>query len=407
MLSRLAARAALVAVLAAALPAQAGERLTLDDAFARVAALPSRPAPARRCAATCSPPSATSPRYAPRWCAGAELENALGSGDYSGLDRAELTLTPGLGARTRRQARRAPRARAKPHRRAGARARSRAAWTCWPKSRAATSPWSLRGAQRDIAARRHRAAPAHRRRRAPARCTAGASPESVRADRAGRAGTRRTRSRRAQQAQVAARQHLAALWGERDPRFDIVAGDPLALPAIADFDALAALLRAHAGARALRRRAPHPRSAAATGAHRRPAPTSTGRSACARFRRRRRRRAGRQRVDAAGRGASRAAGDPRRRGRTGGRSKIEREVQGLSLYSTLVEAHGRYRVAQLEVAAPARRRAAQAGDAPKPPPNAPTAPARSATSNGRSCSPNAPPTRTQQLDAALSTPSAP
>ena len=49
---------------------------------------------------------------------------------------------------------------------------------------------------------------------------------------------------RAEQRWLAARQHLAALWGEKSPSFEIVATDPLRLPRIVDFVALAAALEA-------------------------------------------------------------------------------------------------------------------------------------------------------------------
>ena len=40
------------------------------------------------------------------------------------------------------------------------------------------------------------------------------------------------------------RDSLAALWGEREPVFQVVAGDPLVLPDIAEFSALVDLLQA-------------------------------------------------------------------------------------------------------------------------------------------------------------------
>src|SRR5690606_17383668 len=75
------------------------------------------------------------------------------------------------------------------------------------------------------------------------RLQAGASPESVLLTaQAALARAELARDRSAQQAQ-AARQHLAALWGERAPTFDTVAGDPLALPSIASLDALTSELQ--------------------------------------------------------------------------------------------------------------------------------------------------------------------
>src|SRR5690242_13258597 len=92
MFSRLAASAALVVVLVAALPARAGDRLTLDDAFARVAAFhPDLRLPAVRGEILAAELDEALQRPALR--AGVELENAPGTGDYSGVDGAELTLS--------------------------------------------------------------------------------------------------------------------------------------------------------------------------------------------------------------------------------------------------------------------------------------------------------------------------
>jgi cobalt-zinc-cadmium efflux system outer membrane protein len=152
---------------------------------------------------------------------------------------------------------------------------------------------------------------------------------------------------RAEQRWVAARQHLAALWGERDPDFEIVAADPLNLPEVEEFAALAELLR------------------------RTPELTQF---------------VGEQRIREARLQLARSEGNAdldwqlgvrrlqatddfalvgsvamplstRRRAEPGIRIaeaelaavEIEREAKGLSLYSTLAEAHGRYRTAQVEV----------------------------------------------------------
>ena len=70
------------------------------------------------------------------------------------------------------------------------------------------------------------------------RFTAGASPESVVfAAEAALARAEMERARAAQR-ETSARQHLAALWGERNPTFETVAGNPYALPEIANFEAL-------------------------------------------------------------------------------------------------------------------------------------------------------------------------
>jgi cobalt-zinc-cadmium efflux system outer membrane protein len=152
---------------------------------------------------------------------------------------------------------------------------------------------------------------------------------------------------RADQRLLTGKQHLAALWGERAPSFDIVAADPLALPAIVDFAALADLLEhtpelnQFVGERRVRearlqlakttasadldwqvgvRRLQETEDFALVGSLSMPL------------------------------GASRRA-QPEIRAAEAELAavEIEREAKGLSLYSTLAEAHGRYRVAELEV----------------------------------------------------------
>ena len=89
---RLAAFAALVAVSAIAWPANAADRLSLDDAFARVAE--SHPdlrlLGARHNVLAAELGRAT---LRPPLVAGASVENAFGTGEASGLSGAELTLT--------------------------------------------------------------------------------------------------------------------------------------------------------------------------------------------------------------------------------------------------------------------------------------------------------------------------
>ena len=176
---------------------------------------------------------------------------------------------------------------------------------------------------------------------------AGASPESVvLTAEAALARAEMTVDRAVQQEQ-AARQHLAALWGERDPEFRIAAVDPLSIPDLADLSELTGWLE----------RTPE----------------------LARF-------AGEQRIGEARLQLARAAATPdldwqlgvRRLQESddtalvgsvslplGGTRRaqpqiriaeaelaalgLQRESQGLSLYSTLVEAHGRYSVARGEV----------------------------------------------------------
>lgn len=83
--------------------------------------------------------------------------------------------------------------------------------------------------RRTVAAARHR----HQ---------AGASPESVVLTAEAALVRAELAVERAAQQEQAARQHLAALWGERDPAFGLAAADPLALPPLVELDELAAWL---------------------------------------------------------------------------------------------------------------------------------------------------------------------
>src|SRR3546814_12402140 len=74
------------------------------------------------------------------------------------------------------------------------------------------------------------------------RLQAGASPESVVLTAQTALARAELDRARAQQREAAARQHLAALWGERAPTLEVAGGDPLALPAVAAFAGLANLL---------------------------------------------------------------------------------------------------------------------------------------------------------------------
>jgi cobalt-zinc-cadmium efflux system outer membrane protein len=74
------------------------------------------------------------------------------------------------------------------------------------------------------------------------RVAAGASPESVRLAAEAQRARAQMERRRAERDQVAAYRRLALLWGERNPRAALVAGDRLSVPDVPDFDAIAALL---------------------------------------------------------------------------------------------------------------------------------------------------------------------
>lgn len=354
MLLRLAASAALVAVLAAAFPARAGDpvdaasgtstRLTLDDAFARVATThPDLRLPVARARVLSAELDAASLK--PALVAGATLENALGSGNYSGLDSAELTLT--LASVLERGGKLDAR-RALAQSRIDATALQREAARLDLLAEVARRYLAVVAAQRqrdladaDIAQRQRTVAAAQQR------LSAGASPESVvlTAQAAlARAQLERTRS---EHAAAAARQHLAALWGEREPKFAVAASDPLSLPPIEDFGALAALLETTPELLrfADERRIGEARLRLARAQSRADLEWQVGA------------RAFNENSDVAlVAGVSMALGSARRAQPEIRAAEaelevagIEREAQGLALYSTLAEAHGRYRVAQLEV----------------------------------------------------------
>lgn len=341
---RPAAFAALVAVLVAALPARAGDRLTLDDAFARVARFhPDLRLDVPRARTLEAERDEAAQR--PAFTAGASLENAIGTGDYAGLDGAELSLT--LASVLERGGKREARV-LLAQSRIDALALQREATRLDLLAETARRHLAVAGAQRQAEIAR---ADIEQRRRAVTaareRMNAGASPESVLLTAQAALARAELDVRRAEQATVAAKQHLAALWGEREPRFEVAAGDPLALPVIADFDALAAALRRTPELLAFadRRRVGEARLRLARAQRSADLDWQVG----ARW------------LNASDDVALIASASmplgATRRAQPGIRAaeadlaalEIERESQDVSLYSTLVEAHGRYRVAQLEV----------------------------------------------------------
>jgi cobalt-zinc-cadmium efflux system outer membrane protein len=179
------------------------------------------------------------------------------------------------------------------------------------------------------------------------RLQAGASPESVLLTAQAALARAEMAAARAKQQQDAARQHLAALWGERDPGFAVAPGDPLALPAIEDTQALAALLQGtpelaqFADERRLREaRLRLARSSGTAdldwqvGVRRLQESGDTALVGSVSLPLGSARRAG---LEARAAEADLAALD------------IERESRDIALYSTLTDAYGRYRVSQLEV----------------------------------------------------------
>ncbi len=350
MLLRLAAHAALVAVLVAALPARAADpagdvpRLTLDDAFARVATThPDLRLPAARARVLSAELDAAAQR--PAFVAGAELENVLGSGDYAGLDSAELTLT--LASVLERGGKREARM-ALAQSRIDATAVQREATRLDLLAEVARRYLAVVAAQRqrdladaDIVQRQRTVAAAQQR------LNAGASPESVVLTAQAALARAQLERSRSEQVAAAARQHLAALWGEREPQFRIAASDPLVLPSIEDFGVLAALLERTPELQrfADERRIGEARLRLARSQARSDIDWQVGA------------RAFNDSNDVALlAGVSMALGSARRAQPEIRAAEaelevagIEREAQGLSLYSTLAQAHGRYRVAQLEV----------------------------------------------------------
>jgi outer membrane protein, heavy metal efflux system len=343
--TRLTALAVLVAVLSAAPAAQAADRLTLDDAIARVAATHPglRLFEARREVLTAERDAAT---QRPALVAGATIENAPGTGDYRGMKAAEvsLTLASVLERGGKLDARRTL-AQSRIDQLAVERETRRLDLLAEVARRHLAM--SMAGYQQDIAAsdveQRQRTVAAAR-----ARLQAGASPESVVL--AAEAGLARAQlaAARAQQQWNVTRQQLAALWGERNPDFGIAAADPLELPAVPDSTALARMLD---GTPELARFADERR----IGEARLQLARSTATPDINWHAGVRRLEAGNDFALLAGfslpLGSKRRA-EPAIRAASAelAQLSVEREVAELSLYATLSEAHGRYGLAQLEVA---------------------------------------------------------
>lgn len=281
----------------------------------------------------------------PALIAGATIENALGTGASSGVQAAELTLTLASvlerggkldARRVVAQSRIDALAIERETRRLDLMAEVARRYLAAVAARAQRDI-----AQLDIAQRQRTVAGARHR------LQAGASPESVvLAAQAALARAELDRAR-AEQRSIAARRHLAALWGERDPDFDIVVSDPLALPAIDDVSALVELLRntPELAGFADERRIREARLRLARSEAEGDLGWQIGL---------RRLQAGDDIAFVAGVSMPLGAGRRAQPGIRGAEAElaaleIEREAQGLALYSTLVDAHGRYRVAQVEV----------------------------------------------------------
>ncbi len=345
MYMRLTAQAVWVAALLAVSTAQAADRLTLDDAIARVASThPELRLFEARAAVLDAERDASAQR--PALTVGAQLENALGTGDHAGLKSAELSLTLASvlerggkldARRTLAQSRIDSLAIERETRRLDLLAEVARRYLAMNAARQ----------QQDIAtadlAQRQRTLEAAR-----VRLQAGASPESVvLTAEANLARTELTQARANLQWTVA-RQQLAALWGARDPDFEIAVADPLALPAVPDS---AALLRLLEKTPELARFADQRRIGEARLQLARSAATTDIQW-----------QAGVQLLSASDDAAliagfslplgSKRRAEPAIRAASAelAQLSVEREVAELSLYSTLAEAHGRYSLAQLEVA---------------------------------------------------------
>lgn len=341
---RLAAVAAIALAACVTARAQAPQVLTLEDAYDRVAkAHPQlRLLGARHDVLAAELDQAT---LRPPLVAGVEVENAFGTGETRGFDAAEITLTLASvlerggkldARRTMAQSRIDALAVERETRRldllAEVARRYLAVVAAERQGRIAAQDIAQR--QRTVAGARHR-------------LRAGASPESVLLTAQAALARAELDQARAAQRLQSARQHLAALWGERAPRFEVAQADPLRLPRIDDLNALATYLDAtpelaqFAGEQRIREaRLQLARSEAdadlewQVGVRRLQDSDDTAFIA----------------------GVSLPLGAARR-AQPGIRAaeaelaslEIEREAKGLSLYSTIAEAHGRYRAAQVEV----------------------------------------------------------
>lgn len=341
---RLAALAALVAVSAIAWPAHAAERLSLDDAFARVA----QSHPDLRLFGTRQDVLvAEFDRAAlrPALVAGASVENAFGTGEASGLQSAELTLSLASvlerggkldARRTLVQSRIDALVVERETRRLDllAEVARRYLLMVAAQRQRAIADLDIAQRQRTVAGARHR-------------LQAGASPESVVFTAQAALARAELDRARAEQRLAAARQHLAALWGERAPSFDVVATDPTALPDVAPLGQLTTTLEQtpelvqFVGERRIREaRLQLARSDARAdlnwevGIRRLQATDDVALIGSVSM----------------PLGANRRAQPEIRVAEAElAALEIERESKELSLYSTLVDAHGRYLTAQVEV----------------------------------------------------------
>jgi cobalt-zinc-cadmium efflux system outer membrane protein len=213
--------------------------LTLDEAIARVAGTHPdlRLVDGQRAVLQAQAAGAA---LRPPLSIGVELENALGSGQARAFDQAELTVTL-AGVLERGGKLDARRVLAQANIDALAPQREITRLDLLAEVARRYLDISVAAQQRAIAlddiGQRQRTVAAARQ-----RLQAGASPESVLLTAQAALAQAELDRDHASEAIRAARLSLAALWGARDPGFDTVTGDPLTLPALDDFDALAAWL---------------------------------------------------------------------------------------------------------------------------------------------------------------------
>ena len=341
---RLAAIAVLLLAPCLAAGQQKNSSLSLDDAFARVAdthpelrllAIRDRVLLAERDQAV----------LRPAWTASASLENVLGTGAASGFNGTELTLSlASVFERGGKLDARGTLANGRIDALAVDRETRRLDVLAETARRYLAVVAVSR--QREIAeldiAQRQRAVSGARQ-----RLQAGASPESVLLSAQASLARAELERDRALQRHASARQHLAALWGERTPVFDVTDSDPLRLPKVVDAQALARLLDTTPELRyfASEQRVREARLQLARSDSSADLDWSVG--------------VRRLQVDGdfglvAGLSmplGSRSRAQPAIRAAEAELAgiEIEREAKDMALYSTLVEAHGRYRSAQLEV----------------------------------------------------------
>lgn len=341
---RLAAVAALVAALAVGEPMAAAERLSLGDAIDRIASThPALRLHEARSAVLAAERDRAA--LAPPLVAGLELENGPGTGQLGGFDRAEITLT--LASVLERGGKLdARRVLAQGRIDAQAVSRETARLDLLAEVARRYLTLSSAGLLQEIAAtdvaQRQRTLAAAR-----ARLAAGASPEAVVFSAEAALARAELALERAALMTTTSRQHLAALWGERDPAFEVVATDSLALPAIADQAQLAAMLERtpELAQFADQRRIGEARMQLARASAISDLEWHVGI---------RRHEAGNDLGLVAGISLplgtrQRAEPELRMARKELALLSVEREAAGLSLYATLVEAHGRYLLAAREV----------------------------------------------------------